>query len=229
VIPHKLRPDPPDELRIAVFSEDGLCPVDPALRDAVARAGHALADRGHEVVDERPPHQSDVREVFEQLALSETAALLGPIVQPREHELSPQIRRLFSRATEADTDLASYAGRLAWRVDLERAVCAWLERCPIAISPVSATAAFPVGTETLECEGTDYEEVDLFSLSTFVNAIGLPAAAVPVGRTEDGLPIGVQVIGRRYREMEVLAVAKELEEAFGGWIEPDLARAAAGG
>ena len=56
--------------------------------------------------------------------------------------------------------------------------------------------------------------------------MGLPAAAVPVGRTPDGLPIGVQVIGRRYREMEVLAVAKELEEALGGWIKPDLAQVA---
>jgi hypothetical protein len=37
------------------------------------------------------------------------------------------------------------------------------------------------------------------------------------------------VIGRRYREMEVLAIAKELEEGFGGWIEPDLAQAATSG
>ena len=65
-------------------------------------------------------------------------------------------------------------------------------------------------------------------MSTYVNAMGLPAAAVPVGRTPDGLPIGVQVIGRRYREMEVLAVAKELEEALGGWIEPRARGAATG-
>jgi len=92
---------------------------------------------------------------------------------------------------------------------------------------VAAVPAFPVGTETLDCQGSEYEEIDLFSLSTFVNAMGLPAAAVPVGRTDGGLPIGLQVIGRRYREMEVLAIAKELEEAFGGWIEPDLAQLAA--
>ena len=80
--------------------------------------------------------------------------------------------------------------------------------------------------ETLEWQGEEREEIDLFPMSTFVNAIGLPAAAVPVGRTPDGLPIGVQVIGRRYRELEVLAIAKELEEACGGWIEPDVAAAA---
>ena len=228
-MPHRVQPDQPQELGIAVFSDDGLCPVHPALRDAVARAGNALAERGHEVVDERPPHQADVREVFEGLALAETAALLGPLVEPRMDELSPQIQRLFRRVEHADTTLAGYAGRLAARVDLERAVCGWLERHQIAICPVSATPAFPLGTETLDIEGSEYEEVDLFSLSTFVNAMGLPAAAVPVGRTDDGLPIAVQVIGRRYREMEVLAIAKELEEVFGGWIEPDLAQAATSG
>jgi len=201
--------------------------VDRKRGDAVTRVGKALSDRGHEVVEERPPLQAEVRQVFEQLALAETAALLGPAVQGREEELSPQIRRMFARAEAADTDLGSYAMRLAARVDLERAVCAWLERHPIAISPVCATAAFPVGTETLELEGREYEETDLCSLSTFVNAIGLPAAAVPVGRTDDGLPIAVQVIGRRYREMEVLAIAREIEEACGGWIEPDISRATA--
>jgi amidase len=75
----------------------------------------------------------------------------------------------------------------------------------------------------MEIDGQEYEEIDLFSMSTYANAMSLPAAAVPVGRTADGLPIGVQVIGRRYREMEVLAVAKELEMALGGWIRPELA------
>ena len=229
VMPHRVQPDQPQELGIAVFSDDGLCPVHPALSDAVARAGNALAERGHEVVDERPPPQSEIREIFEGLALAETAALLGPLVESRKDELSPQIQRLFRRVERADTSLAGYAGRLAARVDLERAVCAWLERHPIAVCPVSATPAFPLGTETLDLQGTEYEEVDLFSLSTFVNAMGLPAAAVPVGRTDDGLPIAVQVIGRRYREMEVLAIAKELEDVFGGWIEPDLAHAATSG
>jgi len=53
----------------------------------------------------------------------------------------------------------------------------------------------------------------------------LPAAAVPVSRSPDGLPVGVQVIGRRDCEMDVLAVARQLEQAFGGWIEPDEAAA----
>jgi Asp-tRNA(Asn)/Glu-tRNA(Gln) amidotransferase A subunit family amidase len=226
VAPHRMDPEQPESLRIAIFDEDGLCPVHPELRAAVAKAGRALEDAGHEVVEERPPHQAEVREVFEQLALAESMALLWPVCEPRESELSPQIRRLFARARETEFDLATYAGQLAHRLDLERAACAWLERNQIAVCPIAAVPAFPIGTETLEVEGREYEEVELFSMSSYVNAMGLPAAAVPVSRTPEGLPVAVQVIGRRYREMEVLAVARELERALGGWIAPE-ARAVA--
>jgi Asp-tRNA(Asn)/Glu-tRNA(Gln) amidotransferase A subunit family amidase len=228
VAPHSVEPRQPETLRIAVFDEDGICPVDAPIREAVQAAGRALEDAGHEVVEERPPNQAEVREVFESIALAEVLSLLWPVCEPRESELSPQIQRLLRRREELDIDLPTYAGQLAHRLDLERAACAWLETNHIAVCPISATAAFPIGTEVLEIDGREVEEIDLFSMSTYVNAISLPAAAVPVGRTPDGLPIGVQVIGRRYREMEVLAVARELEQAFGGWIEPDLAQAATG-
>jgi Asp-tRNA(Asn)/Glu-tRNA(Gln) amidotransferase A subunit family amidase len=227
VAPHRVDPDQPESLRVAIFDEDGLCPVDPAIREAVRSAGRALEGAGHEVVEERPPHQAEVREVFESVALAEVMSLLWPVCEPRESELSPQIRRLLNRREQLETDLATYAGQLAYRLDLERAVGAWLETNHIAVCPIAATAAFPIGTETLEIDGQEYEEIDLFSMSTYVNAMSLPAAAVPVGRTPDGLPIAVQVFGRRYREMEVLAVARDLERALGGWIEPDLAAATA--
>ena len=220
VAPHRIDPDRPDRLKIAIFDEDGLAPVDSAIRDAVRAAGRALADGGHDVVEERPPNQAAVREVFESIALAETIALLWPLLEPREQELSPQIRRLLARRETLDVDLPTYAGQLAYRLDLERAVAAWQETHQIMVCPISATAAFPIGTEVLEIDGQEYEEIDLFSMSTYANAMSLPAAAVPVGRTPDGLPIGVQVIGRRYREMEVLAVARELEQALGGWIRP---------
>ncbi len=76
----------------------------------------------------------------------------------------------------------------------------------------------------IDVDGTPVDEVDLMTLCTYVNLMGLPAAAVPVKRSAEGLPVGVQVIGRRGHEMEVLAVARELEEAFGGWMDPEAVR-----
>ncbi len=84
VAPHSVEPQQPESLRVAIFDEDGLCPVDPAIREAVRSAGRALEDAGHEVVEERPPNQAEVREVFEGIALAEIMSLLWPLIEPRE-------------------------------------------------------------------------------------------------------------------------------------------------
>ena len=221
IMPRSFEPVSGDGLAVAVFEDDGLAPVDDACRRAVRMAAEALGEEGHEVVTERPPLQADVREAFYAVALAETAAMLRPFIGDRVGELSPQIARVIGATEEADLGLAHYLGRMVQVAELEHVVYEWLERHPIAISPVASIPAFPVGTETLTIDGQEYEEIDLFSLSTYGNAMALPAAAVPVTRSDDGLPVAVQVMGRRGHEMEVLAVAKKLERAFGGWMDPD--------
>ena len=52
------------------------------------------------------------------------------------------------------------------------------------------------------------------------NLLGLPATAVPLGLNERGLPLGVQVAAGRDRDHVAIAVALELERAFGGWVPP---------
>ena len=210
---------------VAVFTDDDLAPVSDACRDAARRAGEALAEAGHTVVEERPPLQAELREIFEQVALAETSSLLVPLIGERESELTPQIRRLFERLPDADASLAGYVGRLIELDHLERVVYEWLEAHPILVCPIASIPAFPIGTEDLTLDGTELEEIDVFSLATYPNVLALPAAAVPVSRSPEGLPVGVQVIGRRDCEMDVLAVARELEQAFGGWIEPGEAAA----
>jgi Asp-tRNA(Asn)/Glu-tRNA(Gln) amidotransferase A subunit family amidase len=215
-------------LQMAFFTDDGLVPVDEDCRRAVRLAAEALSERGHSVLEERPPLQAEVRAAFEAVALAETAAMLVPFIGDRSDELSPQIARLLERTGETDLSLAHYLGRMVEITELQHAVYEWLERHPIAISPIAALPAFPVGTETLAVGGREVEEIDFFSLSTFVNAMALPAAALPVTLTDAGLPVGVQVIGRRGCETQVLAVARQLEEALGGWIDPDGAAVGAG-
>jgi amidase len=229
IMPRSFERAEADGLPVAVFEDDGLAPVDDACRRAVQMAADALREDGHEVTEERPPVQAEVREAFFAVALAETAAMLRPFIGDRIGELSPQIARVIDQTEQADLSLDHYLGRMVQITELEHVVYDWLERHPIAISPVASLPAFPVGTETLTIDGQEYEEIDLFSLSTYPNAMALPGAAVPITRSEEGLPVAVQVIGRRGREMEVLAVAKKLEQAFGGWMDPDAAAAEAAG
>ncbi|HEX2129477.1 MAG TPA: hypothetical protein VHF58_09710, partial [Solirubrobacterales bacterium] len=52
------------------------------------------------------------------------------------------------------------------------------------------------------------------------NLLGLPVTEVPLGLNERGLPLGVQVAAGRDRDHVAIAVALELERAFGGWVPP---------
>ena len=52
------------------------------------------------------------------------------------------------------------------------------------------------------------------------NLTGMPVTQVPLGLGSKGLPLGVQVVGRRDRDHVTIAVALELERTFGGWVAP---------
>jgi fatty acid amide hydrolase 2 len=54
------------------------------------------------------------------------------------------------------------------------------------------------------------------------NLTGMPVTEVPLGLSQKGLPVGVQVVGRRDRDHVTIAVALELERALGGWVRPRL-------
>lgn len=61
-----------------------------------------------------------------------------------------------------------------------------------------------------------------FSYTGIINILGFPATHIPMGLNKDGLPIGVQVIANDKNDRLCLAVAIELEKAFGGWVPPEI-------
>lgn len=61
-----------------------------------------------------------------------------------------------------------------------------------------------------------------FSYTAIINILGFPATHIPLGLSSEGLPIGVQVIGNVNQDRLCLAVARELEKAFGGWVPPHI-------
>ncbi|KAJ8679442.1 hypothetical protein QAD02_015229 [Eretmocerus hayati] len=59
-----------------------------------------------------------------------------------------------------------------------------------------------------------------FSYTAIINVLGLPATACPLGLNQQGLPIGIQVVGGLYQDRVTIAVAEELQRGFGGWVPP---------
>jgi len=92
---------------------------------------------------------------------------------------------------------------------------------PILLSPVATTTAFRHGEGTWR-PGAKQCYRDTMRFSQWLNLTGFPGASVPVSVSSEGLPIGVQVIGRPHEEELVLSVAERIENGRGPWQAPDV-------
>jgi amidase len=90
---------------------------------------------------------------------------------------------------------------------------------PVLLSPVCSAPAFRHGEGNWKA-GTGYQET--MRHSQWLNLVGFPGISVPMGRSVEGLPIGVQLIGRPHEEELLLAVAEVLERSRGDWLAPAL-------
>jgi Asp-tRNA(Asn)/Glu-tRNA(Gln) amidotransferase A subunit family amidase len=206
---------------VAVFEEDGLQPVSAACRAAVRRAADALADAGHDVVEARPPGQAEVRSAFDTVLVHEAASGMFDGVDGREEELSPPIREMVEALRGFEPAMAPYLEAFGRLLRLELEAEAWLERHGAALCPVAPDVAPPLRGSFGPVDGEPVRPGGKLTLCTYASALGLPALALPVARTNGGLPVGVQLIGRRGHERALLALARELEAALGGWLDPD--------
>lgn len=205
---------------VGVYDDDFLQPVAGDCRRAVRLAAEALADAGHDLVEERPPHQEEIRGCFDFLVGTEFAARLASLTAGRHDELSRYGRMAVESAPSVNVPLSPYLDAWTQLGILERRVDEWFERRRLALCPVAPGPAPPIGEGFTEIDGEPVRPGGKFTLCTLANAVGLPAAAVPVLRTNDGLPIGVQLIGGRGRDLEVIAAARTLEQTCGGFIAP---------
>jgi Asp-tRNA(Asn)/Glu-tRNA(Gln) amidotransferase A subunit family amidase len=91
---------------------------------------------------------------------------------------------------------------------------------PVLAEFCSWVAAEPAHTSETLLDMWIQRDVDAWSYCEWFNLLGFPAAVVPVGKSAEGLPIGVQIVGRPWEEEMVLTIAAEIERACGGWHEP---------
>ena len=231
-VPLRLLPvhDPElQDLRIGFFEEDGRVPVTPETRAAVQTAAQGLAQAGFKVERFLPPGLKRVGELWETFFCLCGEMLLAPLLGERARELP--ILKEFRRSAPAPTPLAAETLLRAWLEsdNLRVELAARREAPPVLLCPVSSVPAFRHGERAWSVEGKRVGYLEAMSYSQWFNLLGWPAAVVPVGRSPEGLPIGVQVVGRPYEDEVVLAVARHLERTSGGWQPPPLEPISASG
>jgi len=210
-------------LRIGYFEDDGRTPVTPETRAAVRTAAEGLRRAGFQVQPFRPEELELARQLWWKIFGVAGGMVLGPMMQGHEAEISPLLRR-FSSWTAAAPSHTGESLLDTWvQRDLVRMkIFAQMRKYPVLLCPVAAIPAFRHGECSWEVEGKIVQYLDAWSYTEWFNLLGTPAAVVPVGKSPEGLPIGVQIVARPWEEEIVLSVAAALEEQCGGWESPPL-------
>ncbi len=208
-------------ITIGFFEDDGRTPVTPETRSAVSRAASRLSSCGVRVEPFRPEGLEEARQLWWEFFGRAGGMILGPMLRGHESELCPILREFqaWTNALPAHTGeslLAAWLGRDAVRGK----ILLQMRRYPVLICPTAAIPAFRHGEREWQVEGKTVKYLDAWSYCEWFNLLGFPAAVVPMGYSEEGLPIGVQIVGRPWQEEVVLAVAAKLEKERGPWEAP---------
>jgi Asp-tRNA(Asn)/Glu-tRNA(Gln) amidotransferase A subunit family amidase len=210
------------DLRIGYFEDDGRTPVTPETRAAVQRAAQTLRDDGFTVERFVPEGLDEALRLWHVLFIDGVSMLLRQSYKDREADAYSVVREVLAYA-EKDPPITTdiLLNTLFGRDILRTRFLEQMERYPILLCPVSTGPAFRHGERSWSVEGKTVEYLEAFRYSQCFNLLGNPAAVVPMGASPEGLPIGVQIVGRPWEEEQVLAVAARVEQA-GGWKEPTI-------
>jgi amidase len=224
--PVALREPSLDELRtntIGYFEDDGLAPVTPETRAAVQAAASVLRDAGFLVEPFRPSTLEALRQLWGKFFVQCGALFYAPTIAGREHQLSPIFNEFLGFA-EALPQLTAVELLDAWaELDLLRAkTLAEMSKFPVLLCPVASIPAFRHGERQWIVEGRAVQYLDAVRHTQWFNALAAPAAVVPLGRSPEGLPIGVQIVARPFEDEIALGIAAIVDAAF-GYRPPPLA------
>ena len=185
--------------------------VDPEVADLCERAAIAFEGFGGHV-EVVMPTWPDPEPVFRTLVAADLHATWGARLDDSAERLDRSFVALLRHG--ATITAAQYLAAAAQRRELWSEVQRFLARFDLLISPTVAVPPFPVGRPA----PSEPAEVTASPLAwmpfTFpFNLTGQPAASVPVGFTAAGLPVGLQIVGRRFGDRAVLAASAALEAA----------------
>jgi Asp-tRNA(Asn)/Glu-tRNA(Gln) amidotransferase A subunit family amidase len=213
------------KLRVGYFEDDGRTPVTPETRAAVRTAAEALRSRGFQVEPFQPQELEEARQLWRKYFVVAGGMLIKPMFKDRESDISPILKQFLERsATEPVLSAEDLLDAWIRRDTVRLQFFTQMEQYPILLCPGAAIPAFRHGERSWLIEGQTVDYLDAWSYTEFFNLLGNPAAIVPVGYSSEGLPIGVQIIGRPWEEEQVLSVAATLEVECGAWRIPPLAR-----
>jgi len=210
------------KLRIGILESDALGKATPETITAVERAGVLLKEQGFVVETKRLTGLERAIELWWYFFGPVIADLIRKGAVGQEEEMSPMLREFVALAmADANLTYDAFLNACAERDKIRAEILRQMEQVTVLLSPVSARPAFRHGEGNWR-SGEKENYRDTMRFSQWLNLAGFPGVAIPMGLSNEGLPIGVQVIGRPFEEETILAVAEAIERGRGAWQSPSI-------
>jgi aspartyl-tRNA(Asn)/glutamyl-tRNA(Gln) amidotransferase subunit A len=216
-------------IRVGLPKEYFIPGMQPEVEDAVRQAVRTLEKNGVEVVEVSLPHTEYAVAVYYIIATAEASSNLArydgmkygyraqgkdlaeTYFKTRQEGFGPEVKRrimLGAYALSAGYYDAYYLKAQKVRALIKRDFEDAFKKCDVIVTPTSPTTAFKIGEKT--DDPLQMYLSDIFTIS--VNLAGLPGLSLPCGFDQDGMPIGMQIIGKHFDEATMLRVAYAYEQ-----------------
>jgi aspartyl-tRNA(Asn)/glutamyl-tRNA(Gln) amidotransferase subunit A len=207
-------------LKIAYSADLGYLAVDPEVRQLVNEAVAVFENELGCTVEAVDPGWEDPYDAFWGIVALETdLAGMRRLAEQHPHEMTPHLMDFLNRSWSAEDLTNAVMARKA----LNNRMWRFMEGYDILITPTLTVPPFPVHMQGPEkIDGRIVPPFQWLSFAFPMNLTGQPAASLPAGWTADGLPVGLQIVGKHLDDATVLRVAAAFEQArpwAGKWPE----------
>ncbi len=199
-------------LRIGVTETGGSAPVEQDVVATVRAAASELRQQGCQVESVRIPalDDNDWNALSIAVVASEGRFYLDPILKGREDDMHPNLRARLK--ANAAVSLTAYLNSLREIERLRRQTFSAFRRFDVILSPCCPVPAFPHGQAELEIGERRVGARHVLCGTVPWNFTGSPALVLPFGTSREGMPIGIQLIGRYFEEAVLLRIGLALEQ-----------------
>ena len=220
------------DFRVLVIDKHPLCPTAASVAGALNGLAERLKKLGCQVSRDTPklPDLAQTSRTYRQLLAASYIVDLPPETIERAEAaakvLSPDDQSYAAAALRGITiSHADWIRQSRMRTGLRARWLALFQEVDIVLCPPMPTVAFPQDqspqfARTLDIDGTKVPYNDQSVWAGIATLNGLPATTIPIGRTEGGLPVGVQVVGNFLEDRTTIAFAGLVEREFGGFTPP---------
>lgn len=212
-------------VKIAWSQDFGDLPVEPSVTTAIDGKRPAFESLGCEIADAVPDF-TDADETFKAWGAWKFEHRFRPLLETHRDQIKDTI--IWNVESGAELTGPQLSTIESNRTRLYHRVREFMETYEFLILPVSQVPPFDVTVPYIsEINGQQLDTyIDWMKSCYYISAIGLPAISVPCGFTEDGLPVGVQIIGRHQDDLGVLQLAYAFQQVTQTWKRrPDVATA----